>query len=261
MKVDLEDVGGAALSTHAAGMVPADVRDIAGVAVSSTTAQLGVNVVQINAVATTPVTTVNAVQGTTANPLFTGQLIQSDTRDWLGTVVATPATLGIPDINVKNIANAAVSTTTAQIGSNVVQINGVPTSPITTIAANVGTTQPVNFTGTAGAALVKGDTIDINGNATSAQALAQSTSGICWGTCGAGGSTTTAVVSTLNNPASLAVSGELQGRTIIYLGNTTTAALRGQASNITASTTGATPTITYTIMTTAPVSGDTFVIV
>src|SRR6516164_7730487 len=248
LKVDLEDVGGAVLSTHAAGMVPADVRDIVGVAVSTTTAQLGVNVVQINAVATTPVTTVNAVQGTTANPLFTGQLIQSDTRDWLGTVVATPATLGIPDINVKNIANAAVSTTTAQIGSNVVQINGVPTSPITTITANLGTTQPVNFTGTAGAALVKTDVTDwattavpapattgipdvnaknianttaaypvasnvtqVNGSTLSAQALAQANIGVAWGTC-SGGSTTTAIVSALNNPTSLTDSAQLVNR-------------------------------------------------
>lgn len=60
----------------------------------------------------------------------------------LGTTWPTPATAGIPDVNVKNMNNVAATS-------------------ITTINANQGTTQPVNFTGTAGSALVKGDAIDI----------------------------------------------------------------------------------------------------
>lgn len=43
----------------------------------------------------------------------------------LGTAISTPATAGILDVNMKNIANAAVSTSTAQIGSNVVNYGGV----------------------------------------------------------------------------------------------------------------------------------------
>lgn len=42
----------------------------------------------------------------------------------LGTAVSTPATAGILDINLKNIANAAVSTTSAQLGVNAVQAGG-----------------------------------------------------------------------------------------------------------------------------------------
>lgn len=38
----------------------------------------------------------------------------------LGTAISTPATAGILDINVKNIANAVVNTASAQIGANVV---------------------------------------------------------------------------------------------------------------------------------------------
>lgn len=67
----------------------ANVVQIAGSNVSATTAQLGVNVV-----------------------------------NWNNTVVATPATAGIPDINLKNIANSAVSTSTAQLGVNVVSVAG-----------------------------------------------------------------------------------------------------------------------------------------
>lgn len=49
-------------------------------------------------------------------------------------------------------------------------INGVSTSSVTAVNANVGTTQPVNFTGTAGSALVKGDAVDIAGAAVNAGA-------------------------------------------------------------------------------------------
>lgn len=73
---------------------------------------------------------------------------QVDVTFWNGTVVATPATAGIPDVNTKNI-------------------NNVSASSVTTINANQGTTQPVNFTGTGGSALVKSDTVDIAGAAVS----------------------------------------------------------------------------------------------
>ena len=48
---------------------------------------------------------------------------------------------------------------------------------------------------------------------------------------------------------------------MIFDYDTTTAALRGQATDITASSASATPTLTVTALTTAPVSGDTFTIV
>lgn len=48
---------------------------------------------------------------------------------------------------------------------NATQINAVSTGSVTTIAANVGTTQPINFTGSAGSALVKSDMVDVAGAA------------------------------------------------------------------------------------------------
>lgn len=51
-------------------------------------------------------------------------VLQSDMTQILGTAVSTPATAGVLDVNLKNIANAAVSTTTAQLGVNVVQLSG-----------------------------------------------------------------------------------------------------------------------------------------
>lgn len=73
---------------------------------------------------------------------------QSDVRLWNGTAVASPATAGIPDVNVKNI-------------------NNVSASSVTTVSANQGTTQPINFTGTGASALVKSDMVDIAGAAVS----------------------------------------------------------------------------------------------
>lgn len=225
VQVDVTKWLGTAVTAATAGIPDVNVKNINNAAVSTTTAQVGTNVVQINAVATTPVTTINANQGTTQPINFTGTggsaLVQSDTRDWLGTVVATPATAGIPDINIKNIANAAVNTASAQIGANVAAINANTTAPA---------------------------------------ALMNSTLSICWGTASSG-TTTTVTASAINNPASLTDSGQLIGRTIIFLGTTANTHVQAQASNITASTTGATPTITFTAMTAAPASGDLFVIV
>lgn len=67
----------------------------------------------------------------------------------LGTAISTPATAGVLDVNVKNMNNVAATS-------------------ITTINANQGTTQPLNFTGTAGSALVKSDMVDVAGAAVSA---------------------------------------------------------------------------------------------
>lgn len=76
---------------------------------------------------------------------------QVDVALWNGTAVSSPATAGIPDVNVKNMNNVAAT-------------------PITTIGASVGTTQPLNFSGTGASALVKSDTEQLNAQAVTAAA-------------------------------------------------------------------------------------------
>lgn len=81
-------IDGSAFSTHAAGMVPADLRDIAGSAVSASTAQLGVNVVNFGGSAGTfaagiPDVNVAKVAGT------------SQTAKDLGATLGTPAGVSI----------------------------------------------------------------------------------------------------------------------------------------------------------------------
>lgn len=77
-----------------------------------------------------------------ANGMIDGNVVR-----WLGTAV-TAATAGIPDTNAKNINNVAATS-------------------VTTINANIGTTQPVNFTGTGASALAKSDMVNIAGAAVS----------------------------------------------------------------------------------------------
>lgn len=68
-----------------------------------------------------------------------------------GTNVSAPATAGILDVNVKNMNNVAATS-------------------ITTISANQGTTQPVNFSGTGASAFVKSDTEQLNAQSVTAAA-------------------------------------------------------------------------------------------
>lgn len=247
--------------TAGSALVKVDVTDIATVAVNTASAQLGVNVVQINAVSAGSVTTINANQGTTQPVNFTG------------------------------------TAASALVKGDAIDINSVAASAVTTIAANIGTTQPVNFTGTAGSALVKADTVDIagsavsataaqvgvnvvniagqaatldannllqvdvediNGNATAAQNVSKANQAIGRGTCTTGGTTTSIPTSAWTPGGAGIVSGQFIGRTMIFDATTATAALRGQATNITANTASATPTFTVTALTTAPASGDTF---
>ena len=69
----------------------------------------------------------------------------ANVQQLLGTAVSTPATAGILDVNIKNIANSAVSTSAAQFGVNAVQVGGnVPGS------ATIGTVTNLTNAPTAG---------------------------------------------------------------------------------------------------------------
>lgn len=72
--------------------------------------------------------------------------------------------------------------------------------------------------------------------------------------------TTTTFTASALSPAG-AASDQFKGRIIIFDNDTTTTALRGQATDITASSNASLPLFTYTALTTAPQSGDTFSIV
>lgn len=81
--------------------------------------------------------------------------------------------------------------------------------------------------------------------------------GLASGVVTTGGTTTSIPTSSL--VPSAAVTDQFKGRIVIFDRNTTTANLRGQATDITASTSGG--VLTVTALTTAPVDGDAFIIV
>lgn len=217
------------IAVDGAGNASANLVNIAGSAVSTTTAQLGVNTVKVNNVSAASVTTIDAVLGTTSNNT-------PQTGD-------AYALLGAP-------AGASVSADVAAIKSD----SG---TTLTDAAAIKAQTDKLAFTVSN---QVDANPLSINGSASAAANVSKANQAIVRGTC-SGGTLTTAVCSAITTPASLTDAGQLIGRTIIFDSNTTTANLQGQASNITASTTGATPTLTFTAMTHSPANGDTFSVV
>jgi len=110
------------------------------------------------------------------------------------------------------------------------------------------------------AALVGGkisaDAVAVGGSTDGATRLGKATQANVYGTVGAA-STTTNIVTSALDPAA-AATDQFKGKIVTFDANTTTAALRGQSTDITASTAGG--ALTVTALTTAPVSGDTFVI-
>ncbi len=156
--------------------------------------------------------------------------------------------------NITSITGNITGNLSGSVGSVTGAVGSV-TGAVGSVTGNVGG----NVVGSVASvtARVTANADQVNGNATAAANVAHSMQAITRGTC-SGGTTATAIVSTLTSPSSLGAVGQLIGRTILFDADTTTTNLRGQASNITDSTTGATPTITFTAMTDAPANGDTF---
>jgi hypothetical protein len=98
--------------------------------------------------------------------------------------------------------------------------------------------------------------LQINADATGAANLARTTRAIGRGTV-SGSPSTTSIPTSAFTPAGAALN-QFVGRIITFDATTTTTALRGQATDITASSNAATPTFTVTALSTAPAVGDTF---
>jgi hypothetical protein len=179
--VSMTQILGTAVSTPAtAGILDVNLKNIANATVSTSTAQLGVNTVNIGGTAQTgrdmgasvlisPGTgtgqlsvasgviaaNVTQIDGSANGTHATG-MIPADARDILGTAISSPATAGVLDINVKNIANAVVNTATAQIGANVVSQANIDFGALQKTSLNAATPASVqgnvggNVTGSVG---------------------------------------------------------------------------------------------------------------
>lgn len=187
-----------------------------------------------------------------------------DVDAWLGTAAATPTVAGVPEVDVTHIAGSTtdVSTIPASVAAILVDTGTTLDGKIDAIdnfidteIADIQARLPAALTGGGN---MKVDVLAISGSTAAADTLELSTEAICTGTCDTGGSTTSVIASALS-PAS-AVNDQFNGRIIIFNSDTTTAALRNQATDIT-DFVHATQTFTVTALTTAPASGDTFIIV
>lgn len=75
------------------------------------------------------------------------------------------------------------------------------------------------------------------------------------------GSSTTSITTSAMDPAQTFIADQLKNRIVVFDNDTTTAGLRGQVAEITASTSSATPTLTVSTLAGTPASGDKFTIV
>lgn len=161
----------------------------------------------------------------------------------------------------------AVGSVTGNVGGNVV---GTVASVVGAVGSVTGLTAATvhadldDIQARIPAALV-GGRIDANvgaisGSTDSADNLEESTEAIGYGTVGVGG-TTTVFVTTALTPDS-AANDQFVGRVLIFKNDTTTAALRGQATTINdwVHVSAEIGTFTVVALTTAPVTGDTFAI-
>ena len=161
--------GGLPLSVDSSGRV--DVLKINGT--SQTARDIGASVLLSPGTGAGQVTLSSGILTANANGDFTSTMKTSLTTAATAatpTVLLTPGTgtgqldftSGIVKSNVAQaLGNAVTTTTNGILDVNAKNINNVSTSSVTTIGANVGTTQPLNFTGLAASALVKSDMIDI----------------------------------------------------------------------------------------------------
>lgn len=104
--------------------------------------------------------------------------------------------------------------------------------------------------------VIAANVTQLNSDTTAAANIAKTTRAIA--RCTVSGSPTTTSIPTSACAPSGAVADQFKGRIITFDADTASTALRGQSTDITASTSSATPTLTVTALTTAPVSGDTF---
>lgn len=148
---------------------------------------------------------------------------------------------------------------TGSVGSVVGNVGGSVASVVGNVGGSVGSV----VGGVGGAVASVTNTVTANVSAVSASQnaadrLARAAGTEVLVTIGSG-STTTSIVASSFSPAS-AVNDQWNGRILIFAADTTTTALRGQATDITDYVHG-TLTMTVTALTTAPSSGDTAVIV
>lgn len=154
--------------------------------------------------------------------------------------------------------NAATSVTTALTANITGNITGNLSGSVGSVTGNVGG----NVVGSVASvtARVTANSDQIAGSATSATNLSGNTLDTTTGVVGSGSTMTSIVTSSMTPPGSVAnqFGSNVNPRMLIFDVATTTAALRNQATVVSASTNAAAPVLTVNALTTAPATTDTF---
>lgn len=184
---------------------------------------------------------------------YTGNTVQ--TGDSFARIGVAGA--GLTNIDLPNQTMDIIGNITGNLSGSVGSVTGAVgsvTGAVGSVTGNVGG----NVTGSVGSvvAVVSADITKIGTDTTALTAFKRAVMGNVIGTVGAA-STTTSIVTSSLTPAA-AVIDQFKGRIVIFDKDTATANLRGQGTDITAST--ALGVLTVTALTTAPANGDTFTI-
>ncbi|MFA5058722.1 MAG: hypothetical protein WC485_11455, partial [Opitutaceae bacterium] len=138
---NVDQIDGAAWSTHVTGMAPSDLRDISGSAVDASSAQLGVNVVNIRGTPSAGVagyvgpdwssinapTTVVNLSGTTIKAVMDTVTASANVTQWAGSNVVSPAIAGVPVVDVSYVKGTLSPATAGYFGVDWSAINAPTT--------------------------------------------------------------------------------------------------------------------------------------
>jgi hypothetical protein len=206
------------------------------------------NLTGLNDIAATAVVSAGAI--TTSAGKVSGVILTDTLTTYTGNTVQTGDSFA-------RIGAAGAGLTAIDLPDQTMNITGNITGNLSGSVGSV-TGAVGSVTGAVGSvtARVTANTDQFNGVADGAARIARSTQGIVLGTVDAA-STTTSIVTSSLDPAA-AVTDQFKGRIVTFQQGTTTANLRGQSTDITAST--AAGVLTVTALSTAPVSGDVFVV-
>lgn len=266
------------------GVVKASLVQILGTALTETAGQIAAAFKQFFNIAS-PTSTMNVITAVTTATNLTNAATAGDLTATMKTSVTTAATAATPTIagytgntpqtgdayaRLGAPAGASVSADVAAVksdtGTILTDVNsgagaiytriGAPAGA--SISADVAAIKAVLPSALTSGGNIMADVLAINGDTTSASQMAKTTRAIGRGTVTAASSTTSILTSAFVPASASTVADQWKGRIITFDADTTTAALRAQSTDITANTSGATPTFTVTALTTAPASGDTF---
>lgn len=231
-KVDLNTIKTQAVTAGAGVTILASV----GTAATST-AQTGDNYARIGAPAGASVSAdIAAVKAETASIKAKTDNLPSDPADASDIATAT---------------NAIYARIGAPVGASI----SADIAAVQADTDNLQTRIPAALTGGGN---LKVDVLAVNSSTNAAANLSRGTLGTVLGTCGSGSTTTNIVTSALDPAGASTSTDQLKGRIVTFDRATTTAALRGQATDITGSS--MTGELTVTALTSAPANGDTFTI-